>query len=69
MCVEKKHGAALVFQVENNVADFAAADGIEAGHGLVQKDHFGIMQDCLCDSRALEHTFGEFSQLNVGRRW
>ena len=26
------------------------------------------MQDCLCDSRALEHTFGEFSQLNVGRR-
>src|SRR6185437_15178274 len=41
------------------------ADGIQAGHGLVQENHLWIVHNGLCNAHALQHPFGELAQLLV----
>ena len=62
MCVEKKHGVALALELEHEVADLLAADGVEPGHGLVEDDQLGIAHQGLRDADALEHALGELAQ-------
>ena len=56
----------LPLQLENNVAHLAPPYRIEAGHGLVQKNHLRIVQNGLGNTRALQHPFREFAKLHVG---
>ena len=44
-------------------ADVAAAERIEPGHRLVEKDHFGIVEQRLRDADALHHPLRELAQL------
>ena len=55
---------AFVLQLRHEVANFTAAHGIQTGHRLVKENNFRIMQNGLCDSHALQHAFGKFSQLH-----
>src|SRR5258708_19769676 len=49
----------------DQVTHFAAAHGVESGHGLVEEHEFGIMQYRLADSDALQHALGELAQLHA----
>ena len=57
-----QHGAALALELEHEVADLLAADGVEPGHGLVEHDQLGIAHQGLRDADALEHALGELAQ-------
>ena len=64
----EENGAALFFQIEDDVADFAPTHGVEPGRGLIEKNHLRIVQDGLRDSDALHHSLREFAELHVGGR-
>jgi hypothetical protein len=57
-----EHRAALALELEHEVADLLAPDGIEPGHGLVEHDQLGIAHQGLRDADALEHALGELAQ-------
>ena len=61
----EENRAALPLQIQNDVADFAATDGIEPRCRLIQKNYLWIVQDRLRDSYALQHAFREAPQLNI----
>ena len=62
----EEHGLAPGLQVQDDVAHQAAPEGIEAGHGLVEEDHLGIVHEGLGQPRALDHPLGEAPQRQVG---
>ena len=62
-----EHGAALALELEHEVADLLAADGIEAGHGLVEHHQLGIAHQGLRDADALEHALRELAQRPAAR--
>ena len=51
----EQHRAALVAQVQDDVAHLAAADGIEARHRLVENHELGIVDERLREADALHH--------------
>src|SRR5258707_10870132 len=60
-----ENGLSLSAQRRDQVADLSAADWIEAAHRLVEKNNFGIVDQRLSKSHALQHAFRELSQLPV----
>ena len=56
----KENGFAFLLELHHQVANFAASHGIEARHGLIQKDNFWIVQDGLSNACALQHPLGKF---------
>src|SRR5207245_1084252 len=67
MGIQEHSGAAPAFRLDD-VANQAAADGIETGGGLVQKDEFRIVQQRLGQADALQHALGEVAQPLVSMR-
>ena len=61
----EEDGLAFVFELLHQVANFAAAHGIKAGHGFIEKDELGIVQNGLADAHALQHAFGKLAQLHA----
>ena len=59
----EKHRTAAIAEPQDEAANFAAAEGIEAGHRLVENHELGIVHERLCDSHALQHPFRELAQL------
>ena len=65
----EEDGLALLFEAEDDVAEFFAADGIEAAHGFVEDEHGRIVEEGLGESGALEHAAGvlaEAAMLDLG---
>ena len=58
----EEHGAAAGAQAKDQVADLAAAQRIEPRHRLVEKHHFGIVDEGLGQARALQHAFRKLPQ-------
>ena len=56
MCIEKE-SFSLRFQFEHEILHHLSPYWIEPTHRLIEKDKFWIMQDRLCESDTLEHTF------------
>ena len=54
----KENGFALVFQALDDLADFHAAERVEAAGGFVQNQQIGIVDERLCQADALLHAFG-----------
>ena len=59
MCGEK-YRLALVLQLLHEVANFAPAHGIEAGHRFIKKNYLGVVKNGLRDSHSLQHSLGKF---------
>ena len=55
--------AAAVAKPQDERADVAAAERVEAGHRLVQNHEVWIVEDRLCDANALQHALGELAEL------
>ena len=51
----EKNGDAAVLEIENEVADFAGAGGIDAGGGFVEDQEPGLLDQRLGEADALEH--------------
>src|SRR5688572_26020638 len=63
----EEYGLASSLQLQDQLADFASADRIEAGHRLVQQYNLGLVQNRLRDTDALQHAFRELSQRPVAK--
>jgi len=57
---------ALLAELEDEIADLLAADGIEAAHRLVQDDDPGIRDERLREREPLHHALGELADGPVG---
>jgi len=64
----KEHGFAFISQFLNQFANFAAAHWVQPGHRFVQENNFGVMQNCLGETNALQHALGVFSSIDVTLR-
>ncbi len=62
----EEHGLARLLEVQDDVPDQPAADGIEPGHRLVEDDELGIVDQGLGDSRPLHHPLREAADGGVG---
>lgn len=51
-------GFALIAEVGQDVADVAAADGVDAIGGFVEEDEVGVVDEGLGEADALHHAFG-----------
>ena len=60
----EEHRAASIPELQNQVADLAPAQRIEPGHRLVQEHDLRVVDQRLGNADALEHPFGELSQLH-----
>ena len=60
----EKNCLAFVLELRDEIANFAAAHGIKSRHRLVEENDFGVMQNGLRNSHALQHAFGELAQLH-----
>src|SRR5688572_26028756 len=56
---------ALIPQCSDQVSHFAASNRIETTHWLIEKNYFGIVDQRLGQSYALQHSLRELSQLRV----
>ena len=56
-----------ITQTQNQVTHLFSTDRVQAGHGLIENDQFGIMDERLGKADTLQHPFGEFSQLPRAR--
>ena len=56
---------AFLFQAFDEFTNLATAQGIQAGHGLIEEDNFGIMDNGLGDADPLQHALGKFAQLQL----
>ena len=65
----KQHRSPLLLQLQNDVAHFAPADRIEAGHRLIEDHDFRIVQNGLSQPDTLKHAFRIFAQLKLFRRF
>ena len=54
-------------QLQNQIAHFAAPDGVKAGHRLVEENHVGVIDQRLRDARSLHHPFGKPPKRDVSR--
>ena len=59
----EEHGAAAIAQPEDQRADVAAAERIEARHRLVEDHQLGIVDERLRDADALQHALRELAEL------
>ena len=57
-CEEKENRFPLVFEPLDDVADFHAAERIQAAGGFVQNQQVGIVDKRLRQAHALLHSFG-----------
>src|SRR5205085_11138809 len=64
----EQHSRSAITLVFNNVADHAASHGVEARGRLVEKNQFGIIEQRLRQSNALQHSFGKITQVLVAVR-
>jgi len=67
MRVEKNSGAALSL-VADDVADEAAAHGVEAGGGFVEEDEIRFVDESLGEADALHHALGKAAEPAVRMR-
>ena len=58
----EEDGAPAIAQRQDQIAHFAPAKRIEARHRLVEKHHFGIVDERLRDADALDHALRELPQ-------
>ena len=63
----KKNGDAAPFQIENQVANFARAGGIDARGRLVEHDQFGFLDERLREPDALQHSLGIAAEPAIAR--
>ena len=63
----KENRLAFGLQFFNQIAHFAPPHRVQPRHRLVQKNHFGVMQDRLRNPRPLQHALGKFPQLHIRR--
>ena len=61
----EKYRLAFLLELLHQVAHFAASERIQARHGLVEENQFGIMQNRLRDSGALQHALRKLAQLHA----
>ncbi len=61
----KEYGLAGITQREDDGAQVLAADGVEAGEGLVEDEQVGVVDQGLGQTEALDHPLGELAQLQV----
>src|SRR5262245_9749851 len=54
---------AIILQTQNQIPYLTPTDGVEARHGFVQENNLWIVDDCLRDAHALQHSFGELPEL------
>ena len=52
-------GFAAVAEVEDDIADFFAADGVDAVEGFVEEDEVWVAHEGPCEAEALAHAFTE----------
>lgn len=64
----EENGSAALALIANDVADEAAAHGVEAGSGLVEEDEFGLVNKSLGQTDALQHTFRKAAKTAVAMR-
>src|SRR5271163_1013424 len=60
----EEDGLSGVFQLENDVADFATTHRVESGHGFIQNYELRVVQNGLRQADTLQHAFGILAQLN-----
>src|SRR5579871_4663691 len=49
----KENGSSFLFQGFYKVADLPPPNRIKPGHRLIEKNHLGVVQNCLGDSNSL----------------
>ena len=52
-------GFAAVAEVEDDVADLFATDGVDSVEGFVEEDEVWVAHECPCEAEALAHAFTE----------
>ena len=62
----EEHGPAAAPQVQYDLLDHVAADGIEARHRLVEEHQLGVVEERLRQPRALEHALREAPHRHPG---
>jgi len=67
MGIEENSGAAFSL-IANDVADEAATHGIEAGRRFVEEDEFGLVDEGLGQTDALQHAFRKTTETPVALR-
>ncbi len=65
MWLEKKTVTPRSSLRENDVADVAPADGIQAAHGFIENEELGLAQKRLAEGDPLQHAFGEGPHLPI----
>ena len=55
------------FQTLDQISNLASPNRVQPAHRFVQKDQFRIVNDRLSNPHSLQHTFGEFSKLDIAR--
>ena len=68
MCELKNTVRPLIAQLQDQVANVAAAERIEAGHRLVEEHHLGVVEQRLRDADALDHALRILAQLLAALR-
>jgi hypothetical protein len=56
------HGFPLAPELEDEVPHLATPDGIEAGHGFVEDEKLGVMNDGLGQAHSLQHPLGKLAK-------
>ncbi len=62
----EEDGFFLIFEGEENIADFATTDGIDAVGGFIKDDEVGVVDEGLGEANALHHALGIGGNFFVG---
>src|SRR5262249_49533235 len=66
----EKHGGTAIFpEPEHFVLHPHAREGVERAERFIEQKHFGVIDQCACESNALGHAPGKMMWIRIAKRF